>query len=138
MTEPSIPGLIFRRVVQKPWIYRIEARHVKTGFQRTNHYQSVTLGNTTTLGFRTARGELLDSIDFEGKAVLDLGANLGELSRAARERGASLVDGFEYDPFFVEIAQAVAAHNGATSSLFLCRGTLRQPIHILISITTLS
>jgi SAM-dependent methyltransferase len=80
---------------------------VETG----NHYQSLMLGQTQTTGFRTERGELLDQIDFEGKKVLDLGSNLGEISRAARHRGAYLVDGFEYDPFFLELAQLVNSHN---------------------------
>ena len=38
--------------------------------------------------------------------MLDLGCNLGELSREARARGAALVDGFEYDPYFIEIGEA--------------------------------
>lgn len=80
---------------------------IKTG----NHYQSLVLGDSTTEGFRSERAEFLDRIDFRGKKVLDLGSNLGEMSRGARARGARLVDGFEYDPYFVEIADLVNVHN---------------------------
>jgi SAM-dependent methyltransferase len=117
MNEPSIrPDL--RRVVQLALDLPYKSESCQDAIPTDNHYQSITLGNTTTLGFRTARGEILDWIDFKGKTVLDLGCNLGELSRAARERGATLVDGFEYDPFFVELAQAVAAHNSTTRVSF--------------------
>lgn len=87
------------------------AQSCKDGIQTGNHYQSVTLGNEQTSGFRTDREEFLDQIDFEGKKVLDLGSNLGELSRAARARGACLVDGFEYDQYFLEISSLVNAYN---------------------------
>lgn len=88
------------------------------GVETGNHYQSVWLGDEVTSGFRTQRYDLLDRISFEGKTVLDLGSNLGELSRAARARGAALVDGFEYDPFFVEMAGAINAYNGTTRVSF--------------------
>src|SRR5216683_944855 len=81
----------------------------KDGIKTGNHYQSVTLGDERTNGFRSDRGAFLDQIDFRGKRVLDLGANLGEISRAARARGAAVVDGFEYDTFFLEIAQLINA-----------------------------
>ncbi len=83
-----------------------------------NHYQSLDLGGTRTRGFRDDRAEFLDQIDFTGKKVLDLGSNLGELSREARARGASLVDGFEYDPYFIEIGELVNALNGTTRVSF--------------------
>jgi 2-polyprenyl-3-methyl-5-hydroxy-6-metoxy-1,4-benzoquinol methylase len=91
------------------------------GVETGNHYQSVWLGEEVTSGFRTQRYDLLDRISFEGKSVLDLGSNLGELSRAARGRGAALVDGFEYDPFFVEMASAINAYNGTTRVSFYQR-----------------
>ena len=90
---------------------------IKTG----NHYQSIALGESSTTGFRTQRAEFLDRIDFEGQKVLDLGANLGEMSRGARARGASLVDGFEYDPYFIEIADLVSAFNETTRVSFYRR-----------------
>jgi 2-polyprenyl-3-methyl-5-hydroxy-6-metoxy-1,4-benzoquinol methylase len=83
-----------------------------------NHYQSVALGDVETAGFRSSRDEYLDQIAFRGKKVLDLGSNLGELSRAARARGAAIVDGIEYDPFFVEIANALNALNGTSRVSF--------------------
>jgi len=79
-----------------------------------NRYQSVALGDEHTTGFRSDRDVFLDQIDFREKRVLDLGSNLGEISRAARARGAAVVDGFEYDPFFIEIANAINAYNGVT------------------------
>jgi SAM-dependent methyltransferase len=90
----------------------------KDGIQTGNHYQSLTLGDEHTAGFRSDRSTFLDRIDFRGKRVLDLGSNLGEISRAARARGADVVDGYEYDQFFVELAQAINAYNGATRVSF--------------------
>jgi 2-polyprenyl-3-methyl-5-hydroxy-6-metoxy-1,4-benzoquinol methylase len=83
-----------------------------------NHYQSLVLGDTRTAGFRTDRGPILDRINFSGARVLDLGSNLGELSRAVRNRGAQLVGGFEYDPFYLEIAGLVNVLNGTTRVSF--------------------
>lgn len=91
------------------------------GVPTGNHYQSVALGDFKTRGFREDRAPLLDLIDFQGKKVLDLGSNLGELSRAARERGAYLVDGFEVDPYFLEIAELVNVFTGATRVSFYQR-----------------
>jgi len=95
-----------------------------------NHYQSVTLGDERTSGFRSDRAEFLDRIDFQGKRVLDLGSNLGEMSRAARARGAALVDGYEYDPFFVEIAQLVNAYNGTTRVSFHQRDITKAETYV--------
>ncbi len=88
------------------------------GVETGNHYQSIDLGDVKTRGFREDRGTLLDRIDFEGKRVLDLGSNLGELSRATRARGAFLVDGFEFDPYFVELANLITAATGTTRVSF--------------------
>jgi SAM-dependent methyltransferase len=85
-----------------------------SGFDGTatgNHYQSIDLGEEATVGFRGDRAAVLDCINFRARKVLDLGSNLGEMSRAARVRGARLVDGVEYDPFFVELAQLITAYN---------------------------
>jgi SAM-dependent methyltransferase len=92
-----------------------------SGFDGTatgNHYQSVALGAEATSGFRGDRAAVLDCIDFRGRKVLDLGSNLGEMSRSARTRGARLVDGVEYDPFFVELAQLITAYNGQSRVSF--------------------
>jgi SAM-dependent methyltransferase len=82
------------------------------GIQTGNHYQSVRLGDARTAGFRSDRREFLDRIDFRGRSVLDLGANLGEMSRAACERGAARVVAIEYDDFFVAVARAINLLNG--------------------------
>jgi 2-polyprenyl-3-methyl-5-hydroxy-6-metoxy-1,4-benzoquinol methylase len=89
--------------------------------QTGNHYQSVTLGGTQTTGFRTDRSEFLDQVDFQDKKVLDLGSNLGEISRGARARGAYLVDGFEYDRYFLETANLINAYNDVTRVSFYQR-----------------
>jgi SAM-dependent methyltransferase len=91
------------------------------GIQTGNHYQSIRLGSEATVGFRTGRDQVLDRISFTGRTVLDLGSNLGELSRAARMRGAVLVDGFEYDPYFIELANLINAYNGTTRVSFYRR-----------------
>jgi SAM-dependent methyltransferase len=89
----------------------LELRYVsescKDGIRTENRYQSVNLGELQSAGIRSARDEVLDQIDFSGKRVLDLGSNLGELSRGARARGAELVDAFEHDEFFIELAAAI-------------------------------
>jgi SAM-dependent methyltransferase len=95
-----------------------------------NHYQSVTLGDEQTQGFRTPRYDIFDEIDFEGRSVLDLGSNLGEMSRAARKRGAALVDGFEYDSYFVEMANLINAYNGTTRVSFFQRDITRREIYV--------
>jgi len=97
--------------------------------QTGNHYQSVKLGSQKSAGFRTDRSEFLDQVNFTNAKVLDLGSNLGELSRAARERGAWLVDGFEYDPFFIETAQLINAHNGLTRVSFYNRDISNPAIY---------
>ena len=109
-TTPTIDERL-RDVILEALAVSYISTSCKDEIETGNHYQSVTLGDVRTEGFRNERDEFLDMIDFRNKTVLDLGSNLGELSRAARARGAAVVDGFEYDPFFVEIACAVNAYN---------------------------
>ena len=116
--ETGLRDLILRGLGQQ---YTSVATTTGEAIQAGNHYQSVALGDVRTRGFRNDRTEFLDQIDFSGKTVLDLGSNLGELSREARARGASLVDGFEYDPYFIEIAELVNAFNGTTRVSFYQR-----------------
>jgi SAM-dependent methyltransferase len=97
------------------------SRSSKDGIETGNHYQSVLLGDIRTNGFRSDRTEFLDRVDFRAKRVLDLGSNLGETSRAARARGADLVDGFEQDSFFVEVAQLLNAYNSTERVSFFRR-----------------
>ncbi len=99
--------------------------NIKTG----NHYQSIKLGDSYTQGFRTDRSDLLDSIDFAEKKVLDLGCNLGEMSRGARYRDAYLVDGFEYDTFFIEIGNMVNAYNNMSRVSFYQRDITDSSIY---------
>jgi SAM-dependent methyltransferase len=116
--EAELRNLILRGLDQQ---YTSVATTTGERIEAGNHYQSVGLGDERTRGFRNDRAEFLDQIDFSGKTVLDLGSNLGELSREARARGASVVDGFEYDPYFIEIAELVNAFNGTTRVSFYQR-----------------
>jgi hypothetical protein len=96
----------------------------------TNAYQTVALGASDIEGFRTGRGEFLDAIDFNGARVLDLGSNLGEISRGARDRGAMLVDGYEYDSYFVELASAINVLKDATRTSFFRRDITRRENYV--------
>jgi predicted RNA methylase len=65
-----------------------------------------------------ARIAVLDRISLEGKKVLVLAAGLGDVSRAARERGAALVDGLERDPDLVTLARLLNAYHRVTRVSF--------------------
>lgn len=117
----------FRELIIKatkvPYVARSIFQSIPTG----NNYQTLDLGHTERLGGRPSRENYLFQIDFQNKTVLDIGANTGENSRIARKLGASLVDGFEYDPFFVEIGRAINAVAGMTRvSLFQGDCTMPQ------------
>lgn len=100
---------------QKPYVSRSIRDAISTG----NNYQTLALENTLRQGGRQSRERFLFQIDFRGKSVLDIGANTGENSRIVRRLGAGLVDGYEYDPYFVETGRAVNALTGMTRvSLF--------------------
>ena len=100
---------------QKPYVSRSIRDAIATG----NNYQTLALEHTLRQGGRQSRERFLFQIDFRNKSVLDVGANTGENSRIVRRLGASLVDGYEYDPFFVETGRAVNALTGMTRvSLF--------------------
>jgi 2-polyprenyl-3-methyl-5-hydroxy-6-metoxy-1,4-benzoquinol methylase len=114
--EPRLRELV-SDALALPYVSVSNTDSVETG----NHYQSVTLGAERTQGFRSDRRLFLDRVDFDGAKVLDLGSNLGELSRDVRSLGAYLVDGYEYDPFFVELAQALNVLNSTTRVSFFVR-----------------
>lgn len=96
----------------------------------TNSYQTLALTGLDTPGFRSSRAAFLDAVNFQGARVLDLGSNLGEISRGARERGARLVDGYEYDPFFVEVASAVNVLRDTTRTSFFRRDITRSDVYV--------
>jgi len=123
LKEIKIPSIKadLKNVILKALTQSYTSVSGKDNVETGNRYQSVTLGEERTVGFRSRRESFLDRIEFRGKRVLDLGANLGEISRAARDRGAALVDAYEYDPFFVEVAQLVNAYNGTTRVSFYQR-----------------
>jgi len=99
----------------------LRVNYVSQVGKRGTRYQTVTLGDVEVRGLRAGRTEVLDQIHFEGKKVLDLGSNFGEVSRDARARGAYLVDGYEIDPFFLEIARTINAYEGETRVSFYQR-----------------
>lgn len=113
MEVPSLKGELRELIARYLELYYV-SESSKDGINTENRYQSVRLGDLEVPGVRSVRDGFLDQVDFAGKQVLDLGSNLGELSRGARARGASLVDGFEYDPFFVELATAIDTYAKVT------------------------
>jgi ribosomal protein L11 methylase PrmA len=72
----------------------------------------------TAVGSSPALGSVLESVRLDGKKVLDLGAGIGDISRAARARGAALVDGFEEDRQLLRAAQLLNAYHGVTRVSF--------------------
>jgi SAM-dependent methyltransferase len=106
--------LLIEKLLAKAYISESSFLAYKTG----NRYQSVQLGDEVLTGFRGRRTDLFDILNFSGRSVLDCGCNIGEMSRLARTRGARLVDGYEFDPYFVLIARAINALNGVTRVSF--------------------
>ena len=61
---------------------------------------------------------LLDGLELEGKTVLELGSGTGERARAARARGAALVDGFEPDTKLVALARLLSVYHHTSRVFF--------------------
>jgi hypothetical protein len=110
---PSLKGELRDLIARYLELYYV-SESCKDGIKTENRYQPISVGELETPGVRSSRSEILDRIVFAQKTVLDLGSNLGELSRAARARGAALVDGLEFDPFFVELATALNLYGQVT------------------------
>ena len=115
----GIPSI--KRGLQNVILRALRLTYTSEAGMRGHRYQTVDLGDLRVPGQRSDRSEALDQIVFAGKKVLDLGCNFGEISRGARSRGASLVDGFEIDPFFLEIARAIGAYRDETRVSFFQR-----------------
>jgi 2-polyprenyl-3-methyl-5-hydroxy-6-metoxy-1,4-benzoquinol methylase len=120
MERPTLKADVKRLVTEALNLHYI-SESSKDRIPTGNKYQTLRFGDDSMEGFRSDRREILKRLDFSGKTVLDLGSNLGEMSRAAREQGAYLVDGFEYDEFFIEIANFVNVLNGVTRVSFFQR-----------------
>ncbi len=106
---------IITMATRLPYISHSIHQDIITG----NTYQTVEIDGVKLKGGRPSREKYLSQIDFKNKTVLDIGANIGENSRIVRMLGASLVDGYEYDPFFVELGRIINASRGITRvSLF--------------------
>jgi SAM-dependent methyltransferase len=91
-----------------------------------NAYQAVRLGDEVVKGFRSAQRHVFAGVDLRNKTVLDLGANLGEVSRDAARAGAASVLGLEYDRYFVQMARLIAAHDDLSNVNFT-QGDLSKP-----------
>jgi 2-polyprenyl-3-methyl-5-hydroxy-6-metoxy-1,4-benzoquinol methylase len=119
--KPALKDLIMEALARD-----YTSKSCQNAIETGNRYQSLVLDDIRTNGFRSDRAPFLDQIEFAGAHVLDLGSNLGELSRAARNRGAYLVDGFEYDPFFLDVARTVNVVNETTRVSFYRRDITRS------------
>lgn len=60
----------------------------------------------------TRRLAALDALALGGRRVLDLGTGLGDLARAARRRGAELVDAVDVDAERIELARVLCVLQG--------------------------
>ena len=82
---------------------------------------------------------LLDRLVLAGKSVLDLGAGTGERARAARARGAALVDGIEPDPERVALARLLSAYHDSSRVFFhqareLLEGPGREEYDVVLAV----
>ena len=116
-----------------------ESPHQITG----GGYQTVRLGERIREGFRLARPNLLPGFELEGRAVCDLGANLGEISRDLRRAGARPVHAYEYDELFTQLARYITAYNGMTEIEHFqadvsAEGFLRQSYDICVGLSAYS
>jgi SAM-dependent methyltransferase len=96
---------VIRAALKHPYTAVSCHNEITTG----NNYQSIDLEDVRLRGGRPHRNIFFSHVNFEGKRVLDIGANMGESSRLARRMGADLVDGYEYDKFFVETGRWINA-----------------------------
>lgn len=116
-----------------------ESPHQITG----GGYQTIRLGDRMRGGFRLARPNLLQGFELEGRAICDLGANLGEISRDLRRAGARRVDAYEYDAFFTQLARYITAYNGMSDVNHFeadvsSEGFLRQSYDICVGLSAYS
>jgi hypothetical protein len=106
-------------------------------------YQTIRLGDSVRGGFRLDRPNLLPGFELEGRAICDLGANLGEISRDLRRAGARSVDAYEYDPFFTQLARYITAYNGISDINHFeadvsSEGFLRESYDICVGLSAFS
>lgn len=106
------------RVIKKALNFAYTATSCKDNIRTGNAYQSIDLGGETLKGFRSGRNQVLDLLDFEGKTVLDIGSNLGEMCRNALKRSARHVTGVEYDSLFSLIAELITIYHGFPESKY--------------------
>jgi SAM-dependent methyltransferase len=109
-------NLELRNRLKEMIISALKQKYVSTSsymdYKTGNAYQTVAFDDMSVAGYRDDRSSLFGVFDFTDRSVLDCGCNIGQLSRLARARGAALVDGIEYDGYFVQIAQLINAYCG--------------------------
>ena len=118
MTAPKISVEDLDRIVLKSLQFSYTSRSCKDQIATGNWYQSVALGDSEHRGFRSSRSQFFDLLDFTNKRVLDIGCNIGEMSRSALKRGASYVHGVEYEPLFVLQADLISLRNGVPADKY--------------------
>lgn len=105
---------------------RYVSRSIRDSIITGKNYQTLDLGETLRRGGRSTRMTRLRAVDFASKKVLDVRANTGEVSREIRRMGADVVDGIEYDTFFVETGRMINAYTGV-SRVSLDQGDVTHP-----------
>lgn len=104
-------GVLIREGLQIRYTSKSSLQNIPTN----NFYQTVKLGDELLGGFRSYRSGLFEKYNFEGQAVIDIGANLGENSRLAASQGARIVYSVEYDELFSLISSLICAYNKNSS-----------------------
>lgn len=112
MPETFIDRDRLKNVIRRGLAYSYTSKSCMDGIQTGNAYQSVLLDEDLVKGFRSQRDDIFNVIDFNGRTVLDIGSNLGELCRHALRGGAAHVTGVEYDPLFSLLAELITLHSG--------------------------
>jgi hypothetical protein len=89
----------------------------KEAISTGNHYQTIKLNGCQLDGFRANRDSLLDAINFTGMTVLDIGSNLGEITREAYRRGSAKAHGLEYDAYYLLVAKLINLYDGIPGTM---------------------
>jgi hypothetical protein len=120
--EPSIPSI---RDDLEGLILEALKDHAKEAAADTADDGSHLLADSET-SLDDAETSVLDRIVLAGKTVLELGTGIGSRARAARARGAALVDGFEPNPDLVALARLLTAYHRTNRVFFHQQDDLLQ------------
>ncbi len=125
MTQDSTVVLV-REIIRDALEIAYTSHSCKDDIATGNRYQTITIDGQAVEGFRTGRGDLFELFDFQDASVLDIGSNLGELSRLAAKMGAIDVTGIEYDAFFVLLAKLITLENGLSDRVKFIQGDITK------------